>query len=106
MTTNNFPAQINNEHAIKRMTGRLSSLLDANDLNKISNVTKQFGGRRGKFYVEIKNFGGRLMHLEDNENDNINGDVIVAVVREGELKTVMLSKSWRKNYFSDGKYIK
>jgi len=102
---NTQTAQIE-KHAIARMTERLASVLDQNDQTKIEQVAKEFGGRRGKYYVEVKNFGGRKIHLEDRENNNINGDVIVAVLKDGILKTVMLAKSWRSEYFSDGRYIK
>ena len=102
---NTQTAQIN-EHAIARMTQRLASVLDQNDQTKIEQVAKEFGGRKGKFYVQVKDFGGRKIHLSDKENNSINGDVIVAVLKDGILKTVMLAKSWRSDYFSDGKYVK
>jgi hypothetical protein len=90
------------EHVTHRMNHRLAGLITPAEITRAEIFAQNH--TTGKYYIELKNFH-RTIHLEDNENDNINGDVIVAVVKFGRIATIMLTKSWRPQYFSDGKYI-
>lgn len=89
-----------NYHLYDRINNRLSRLVNAKLIDCAERVATRLP--LGKFYVELEKYN-RSLHICCPEN--VNGDALVAIVRDNTLITIMLTKSWRREYFNDGKYI-
>lgn len=92
------PSRIISTHAGSRISGRLAGLVSDQMVSFAERLAQVVGS--GKYYVELARFD-REVHLPGN----VNGDVIVAVIRQNQVSTVMLGKSWKKAYFADGRYV-
>ena len=91
----------NSTHVYNRINSRLQGLVTDNMVRYALHIADIVGS--GKYYVELAKLN-RCIHLDCE--GNINGDVIVAVIKNNALCTIMLAKSWKiKTYFTDGKYV-
>lgn len=85
------------EHAILRAAGRLKGLVREQDIQKIQKLAPKYS-RAGKVYLMLHRFGKCIDTMWEG-NFPINGDCLVAVLEDGKVKTVMVTKSWRRDYF-------
>jgi hypothetical protein len=88
------------DHTYKRINERLRDLVTPQMIRRAVHVANIVGD--GKYYIELKKFDDCL-HIDCAEN--VNGDAVVAVVRNHLIVTIMLAKSWKREYFSDGRYV-
>jgi hypothetical protein len=93
-------------HAVDRIENRLSGIITKDDEVKIVEATQKFTKRDQKYYVIIRKFG-RTIHLAEKLNgQDIYGDCLIAVIKNCEVRTVMMGKSWWHDYFNrDGKLV-
>jgi hypothetical protein len=89
------------EHTAQRASERLATLINAADVQKAIEFAHQH--RAGKFYLVLAQFE-KVVHLP-NDPANVNGDGVVAVIKDGKVATFMLTKLWRAEYFSDGTLV-
>lgn len=90
-------------HAMDRASGRLNGLVDQGDLDRIEAAAATYS-KEPCVYFQVKEFARKIKI--DEGGRCIHGTVIVAVIRYGVVKTIMLSEPHYTNYFSDGVYIK
>lgn len=89
-------------HANDRVNNRLGGLVTKDDMAMIESMAKVYKDY-DKVYYQVKKFS-KVKNINEG-GYSINGDAIVAVFKNGRVVTVMLAKSWRKEYFSDGYYV-
>lgn len=93
------------KHAVNRATTRLSSVVTEDDVRRVNEYCRRHRRElNSKKYLFVRRLGS-LVHLEDCDNDDINGDVLVAIVKSGVVASIMVGKSWRSDYFSDGEIV-
>lgn len=97
-------AQRFQSHAVARIDKRLAHLVREQDLEKIAEAARRYRMTTAKIYFVVRRFD-QVVHIDediDGSGDGINGDAIVAIIKRGKVITIMLTKSWRDHYFSDG----
>ena len=95
-------------HARDRIDNRLKNLITPIELNKLNMATRA-NKSLDKVYIVIKKFG-KTITIEEagytgGNGKGLRGDALVAVVKLGELTTVMLSHSKDRKYFSDAPMV-
>jgi len=88
----------NSEHIYNRLNKRLNGLVTNHMVKRALHIASIIG--TGKYYIELAKLND-CIHLPED----VNGDVILAIIKDNELCTIMLAKSWKRNYYSDGKYV-
>lgn len=90
----------NSIHIYKRINTRLNGLVTNHMVRYALHIASIVD--TGKYYVELAKLND-CIHIDCPEN--VNGDVVLAIIKNNELCTIMLAKSWKRNYYSDGKYV-
>lgn len=90
------------KHTIERITGRLSGIVTKRDIAIAAAAAKKFEMEE-KIYVGIRRFGKMITVEEVGYNGGngtgINGNCLVAVIKRGEVSTMMVSKEENDWYF-------
>ena len=95
-------------HTITRVKERLAGIVKLEDIQAAIAAAETFENER-KIYAIVKKYGKTISVKEDNyrggNGSGINGDCLVAVIKNGKVATIMLSKSYNKKYFNDARLV-
>lgn len=93
------------DHTIERISGRLNGIVTKADIAIATAAAKKFETEE-KIYVGIRRFG-RMISIDEagyekvdtGNGTGINGNCLVAVIKRGEIKTLMVAKEENDWYF-------
>lgn len=84
-------------HVIFRSRGRLGDYITEDDLLKASKAAERYQ-KEDKVYALLRKFGKPIDTIYEGTYD-INGDSLVAVIRNGAVVTIMIGWANRSNYY-------
>lgn len=90
------------EHTIERINGRLNGIITEADIKLAEKAARYFESEK-KIYVGIRRFGRTIKIHEagyvGGNGTGINGNCLVAVIKNGTISTIMVAKEENKSYF-------